>query len=124
MAIDYLQDIEHSIDNGRTVYACPSHQGYDWFLNNSVEELRQKAQRTANAKKFEVHIYRMINKMDVSEGDIYLYCKKILEPSANGEPHLQWGVVDTKDAAEMMRDVSQGPSPYFGLTVEETFQPK
>ena len=66
----------------------------------------------------------MTNKMDATEGDVFLYCKKILEPSPSGEPHLQWGVVDTRDAAEMMRDVSQGPSPYFGLNVEESFQPK
>jgi len=124
MAIDFLQDIEHAIDSGRTMFACPSHQGYDWHLSTNLEDLRPKAQRTANSKKYEVYIYRLINKMDAGEGDAFLYCKRMLEPSPNGEPHVYWGVVDTRDAAEMMRDVSQGPSPYFGITIEESFQPK
>lgn len=124
MAIDYLTDLEHHIDSGRTLFACQSHQGSEWFISANIEDLRIKAQRAANSKKYSVNIYRLINRMDVGEGDSYIYVKKIMEPGPKGEPHMQWSIVDTKDAAEMLRDVSEGPSPYFGCTVEETFTPK
>jgi len=124
MSIDYLSDLEHRIDSGRPLFACQSHQGSEWYISTDLEELKPKAQRTANAKKFEINIYRLINKMDAGEGDSFIYVKKILEPGPKGEPHMNWAIVDTRDAAEMLRDVSQGPSPYFGATVESTASPK
>ena len=123
MAIDYLAELEHAIDGGKTLYACPGHQGNEWHIGESIEELRKKAQRTANAKKYSCNIYRLINKMDTGEGDSYLVVRKILEPGPRGEPHLNWSLVDTREAAEMLRDVSQGPTPYFGASTEETLNP-
>jgi len=123
MAMDYLTDLEHHVDSGRALFACQSHQGSEWYISTDIEELRPKAQRTANAKKYEVNLYRLVNRMDVGDGDCFLYVKKMLEPGPKGEPHLNWSVVDTREAAEMLRDVSQGPSPYFGATVEEVFKP-
>jgi hypothetical protein len=122
MTMDYLAEVEHDVDSGRTIYACPSHQGQEWHLAESLEDLRKKAKRTANAKKYPCNIYRVINRMDTGEGDSYLVVRKILDPGPKGEPHLNWILVDTREAAEMLRDVSQGPTPYFGATVEETIE--
>ena len=125
MSIDYLAELEHDIDNGRQIYACPGPGTAEWYLAAAadIEDLRKKAQRTANAKKYPVNIYRLMNQGDTMSGDTFLAVRKILEPGPKGEPHLHWTMVDTREAAEMLRDVSQGPSPYFGATVEETFQP-
>lgn len=124
MSIDYLEDLERSINNGKDLYACPGVQSAEWELSSDVESLERKAQRTANALKFRCHIYRLINKADTVSDDCYLVVRKILDPGSRGEPRFQWGVVDTREAAEMMRDVSQGPTPYFGATVEKSFEPQ
>jgi len=123
MAVDYLADLEQGIDGGKTVYACPSHQGNEWHIGTDLEDLRKKAQRTANAKKYACSVVRLINRMDTGEGDSYLVVRKILDPGPRGEPHMNWTIVDTREAAEMLRDVSQGPTPYFGATVEVTLNP-
>ena len=124
MSIDYLEDLERSITNGKDLFACPGVQSAEWELSSDAETLEKKAQRTANSLKFQCHIYRLIDKADTVSDDCYLVVRKILDPGSRGEPRFQWSIVDTREAAEMMRDVSQGPSPYFGLTVEETFNPK
>lgn len=124
MTMDYLTELEHVIDSGRSVYACPGQGMNEWFLSTDEEELQKKAQRTANAKKYPCSIYRLINRMDTTTGDSYLVVRKILDPGPKGEPHLNWTLVDTREAAELMRDVSQGPTPYFGATVTETYNPQ
>ena len=93
------------------------------MVANSYEELRPKAQRAANSRKFEAGIYRLVNRMDTGADDSFLIVRKILDPNARGEPNFHWALVDTRDAAELMRDVSVGPTPYFGAVVEEKFQP-
>ncbi len=124
MSIDYLEDLENDITNGKRMYACPGTTSNEWFISNSLEDLRKKAQRSADATKFQIHIYRLINKMETMSGDAYLLVRKILEPGPRGEPHFHWSVIDTREAADMMRDVSQGPTPYFGAVIEETFEPR
>ena len=124
MSIDYLEDLESSITNGKRMYACPGPSSNEWFLSDSLEDLKKKAQRTADSRKFQTHVYRLINRMETVSGDGYLVVRKILEPGPRGEPHFHWAVVDTREAAEMMRDVSQGPTPYFGATIEETYNPR
>lgn len=123
MSLDYLEEISIAIDSGTPYYACPGQTANEWYLSKSLDELRIKAQRTANSRKFEAHIYRLLNRMDTGPNDCFLICRKILEPGPRGEPHMQMTIVDTRDAAELLRDVSQGPTPYFGATIEETFQP-
>lgn len=121
MSIDYLEDLESQVTNGKKKYACPGPGANEWFLSDNIEELKPKAQRTADARKFQTCIYRLINRMETVSGDVYLVVRKILDPGPRGEAHFQWSVVDTREAAEMMRDVSQGPTPYFGAVIEETF---
>jgi hypothetical protein len=123
MSIDYLEDLQRFIDNGQEIYVSPGVQSSEWEMSSDVDYLRKKAQRTANAMKFQVHLYKFIAKGDVTNDDCYLVVRKILDPSPRGEPRFQWVIVDTKEAAEMLRDVSQGPTPYFGATIFETFNP-
>lgn len=124
MSIDYLEDLENAITNGRRKFACPGPNANEWHIEDSLEGLRAKAQRTADVRRFQCSIYRLVNKMETVSGDSYLVVRKILEPGPRGEPHFQWSVVDTREAAEMLRDVSHGPTPFFGAVVEETFNPK
>jgi hypothetical protein len=124
MSLDYLEDLERMIDNGVELYICPGVQATEWSLSETLEPLKHKAQRTADVRKFSVNIYRLVNKMDTVSEDSYLCVRRILEPSPRGEPRFQWAVVDTREAAEMMRDVSQGPSPYFGAVIAETYHPR
>ena len=124
MTMDYLSELENEVDSGRPYWACPGQGMNEWYISDDLEDLKKKAQRTANAKKYPATIFKLINKMDTTSGDAYLVVRKILDPGPKGEPHLNWTIVDTREAAELMRDVSQGPTPYFGATQEETFDPK
>lgn len=124
MSIDYLEDLDRAISVGKDLYACQGAQSSEWEISSDLEVLEKKAKRSANALKFDVHVYRLINKADVISGDCFLVVRKILEPGARGEPRFQFAVVDTKEAAEMLRDVSQGPSPYYGASIEKTFRPE
>jgi len=123
VSIDYLEDLENLIDKGNELFACPTPVQGEWALSKTLDDLRQKAQRAANAKKHELCIYRLVNKSDAVTGDAFLVVRKFLEAQRDGSPKIQWALVDTREAGEMMRDVSRGPSPYFGAVVEETFEP-
>ncbi len=123
MSLDYLEDLSAQVDRGKTYFACPGTQASEWHFAEEVERLKVLAQRAANSRKMEVSIYRIVNMMDTVTGDSFLVVRKILEPGPRGEPHIQWTVVDTREAAEMLRDVSQGPTPYFGATVELSVKP-
>ncbi len=120
MSIDYVEDLQESIIRGARKFACPGPRAGEWYLGDSIDELRPKAKRTAASNRMPTSIFRLVDKMDATTGDSFLVIKKFLEPGPRGEPNLQWSQVDTREAADMLRDVSQGPSPYFGLVVEET----
>jgi hypothetical protein len=123
MSIDYLEDLQDAVDRGVEYFACPGVNVNEWYISESIEELKPRAKRTANARRFEANIYRLVNKMDTVTGDSFLVCRKILDPGPRGEPNLKWSLVDTREAADMLRDVSSGPSPYFGACIETTCQP-
>lgn len=123
MSIDYLEDLASKIDAGHVYFACQGGNSNEWYVMTSLEDLKAKAQRAANNLRFEVNIYRLVNKMETGSDDSYLVVRKILEPGPRGEPHLNWIIVGTREAADMLRDVSEGPSPYFGAVVELTFKP-
>jgi len=124
MSIDYLEEIATRIDDGDLVYVCPGTRQNDWVISSNLGELRSKAQRAANTRRFEAGIFRLVNDRDTGATDSFLIVREILEPGPRGEPHMKWSLVDTRDAAEIMRDVSQGPTPFFGAVKEETFQPE
>jgi hypothetical protein len=124
MAIDYLEDIERSLERGRELFACPSVNTGDWILSEDIESIKPKAERAAKSKKHELHIYRLASIHTASWQDGFLVVRKFLEPNRDGTPKMQWALVESKEASEMMRDVSQGPSPYFAALIEETVQPE
>lgn len=123
MSVDWLEDLERQIDNGKELFACQGLQQNEWVMDSDPENLKKTAKRTANSKKFQIHIYRLVNRMDTTSEDQFLCVRKILDPSPKGEPRFQWSIVDTREAAEMMRDVSQGPTPYFGAVIVDTVEP-
>ncbi len=123
MSLSYLEDLESMIDRGAEFYICQGTQSSEWTLSKSYEVVQKKAQRAASVLKMPVPVYRMISKSDCVSGDSFICVRRILEAGPHDEARFQWAIVDTKEAAEMMRDVSQGPSPYFGVTIEETMAP-
>ncbi|MCC6220061.1 MAG: hypothetical protein IT291_02350 [Deltaproteobacteria bacterium] len=124
MSIEYLEDLAHDVSRGIDVYACPGQGQGQWMISRELDTLRKIAQRSANTRKINTNIYRLVSCTEAGAVDSYLICKKMMEPGVRGEPNLQWVVVDTRDAAELLRDVSQGPSPYFGVVIVELFKPE
>ncbi len=124
MSLEYLEDLETHLEMGRDLYACQGQGHNQWYLSSSISELRNKARRVTLNRRSPVGIYHLIDKDNALPGDSFLVVRKILQSNGRGgDPHLQWILVDTKDAAEMLRDVSYGPSPYFGATLVETCKP-
>ena len=124
MSIDWLFDLERALENGKVVFACPSVGRNQWVMGKSVEELKRTAQRAADHKKLPVDIVRVISAHDAVAGDLFLVPTDIQDPGHRGEPNIKWSTVETKEAAEMLRDVRKGPSPIFAIQVEETVNPK
>ncbi|RMG42822.1 MAG: hypothetical protein D6719_05365 [Candidatus Dadabacteria bacterium] len=123
MSIDWIFDLERDIDNGQEVLACPGLSRNQWYIGKPYDELKQLAQRVANHKKMTVNIVRLVSHHDAIAGDLFLVPTKIGEPGARGEPHIEWSTVETKEAAEMMRDLRQGPAPFFAMQQQETVDP-
>jgi hypothetical protein len=122
MSIDWLLDLERALENGRDLFACPGVGRNQWQVAKTVEELRKIAQRAADAKKMAVSIVRLALKQDATAGDLFLVPTGIEDTGPRGEPNIKWTTVDTREAAEMMRDVKHGPSPFFAMSVEETVE--
>lgn len=124
MSIDWLNDLERAVDSGREVFACPGVSRNQWMVGKSVDELKKFAKRAADNRKMSVQIVRLINRQDAIAGDLFLVPTKIDDPGPRGEPQVQWSTVETKEAAEMMRDVRQGPSPFFAMQNVTTVNPE
>lgn len=124
MSLDYLEDLESAVENGTPYYASPSTAANRWMVSRKLGELEKQAQKAANVLGYKVSIFRLVDKADTSTSEQYLIVKKIEEPGPNGEPRLLWSLVGTKEAAEMLRDVSQGPTPFFGVVTEKNFDPE
>jgi len=123
MSIDWLMDLERDIDNGKDVYACVGVGRNQWSFGKTVEDLKKVAKRAADNRKLPVNVMRLISKHDAISGDLFLVPTKIGDPGNRGEPQIEWSTVETKEAAEMMRDVRHGPSPFFGVQVVESVAP-
>ena len=124
MSIDWLFDLERDIDNGKEVLGTPGVSRNQWIIGKSLDELKRQAKRTADHKKLPVTVVKLISKLDTVAGDLYLIPTVIGEPGARGEPQIQWSTVETREAAEMMRDVKHGPSPFFGMQVVCSIDPE
>ena len=123
MSIDFIFELERSIDSGKEIYACPGIGRNQWLFGKTSDELKKPAQRAADNKKMPVNIVRLINKNEVVAGDLFLVPTQIGDPGPRGEPSVQWSTVETKEASEMMKDVRKGPPPFFGMQVTETINP-
>jgi len=123
MSIDFLFELERAIEAGKEVFACPGLGRNQWIIGRSVEELRKVAKRAADSRRMAVNIVRLIAKNETITGDLYLVPINIGDPGARGEPSIQWSTVETREAAELMKDVRKGPPPYFGMQIEEVVEP-
>ena len=124
MSIDWLLDLERMVDNGRVFYATPGPGRNQWIIGKALDELQPIAERSANSKKIPVNIVRVVSPHDTMTGDLFLVPVEIGEPGNRGEPMVKWSTVETKEAAQMMRDVRKGPSPIFGMSIEATIDPE
>jgi hypothetical protein len=122
MSIDWLMDLERALENGKDIFACPGVGRNQWQISKSIDDLRKTAQRAADSKKMAVNIVRLGLKQDASAGDLFLVPVAIEDNGPRGEPNIKWSTVETKEAAEMMRDVKHGPCPFFSMQVEETVE--
>lgn len=123
MTIDWLFDLERDIDNGKEFFACPGSGRNQWIISKNLDEVKKIAKRTANTKKMPANVVRLAAKGDALAGDIFLVPVQIDEPGARNEPQIKWSAVDTREAAEMMRDVRKGPSPFFTMQQIEAVNP-
>jgi hypothetical protein len=73
-------------------------------------------------KKLAVDIVRLVSPHEMADV-LYLVPTEIGDPGPRGEPNIRWACVETKEAAEILRDVRKWRSPIFGMQVEETVAP-
>lgn len=119
MSIDYLMELERAIENGKTIFACPGVSRNQWVISKNLDEVKKAAKRVADTQKLPVNIVRLVGKHEALAGDLFLVPTQINEPGARGEPQVAWKPVETREAAEMMRDVRHGPAPFFAMQIEE-----
>jgi len=124
LGIDWLGQIEGNVDNGHKVLACPALAEKEWVIGKPIDELRTLAKRLADAKKITVSIVALLPRTETLGSELFLVPTKIIDsPDKRGSSQVKWSLVDTKEAAEMMRDVKYGPAPYFGIQVVESVPP-
>jgi hypothetical protein len=123
MSFEFLLDLERDIELGKEVYGCPSTGLKQWsFSNKGIEPLLKVAKRTANSTKMPVNIMRLDSRHGVN-ALVLLVPVQIGDPGLRGEPQIKWSIVESKEAAETVRDIRSGPSPYFAVEVEQTINP-
>lgn len=124
MSIDFLLDLERAIENGREIYACLSGSRTNWEISESLEAITKSARRLAMNRKSPVSVMRLIPAHDLAQGAQILVPTKLGQGNnSRGPVDIVWSVVETKEAAETLRDVSQGPSPYFQLEEADVIKP-
>lgn len=124
MSIDWLLDLEREISFGRQYFACAGPGRNQWVISRNIDELKPIARRSADLRKLGVSIVRLTPPAEVVSGETYLVPTRIGEAGSRGEPQIEWSTVETREAAELMRDLRNGTSPYFGMQVQETIEPK
>jgi len=122
--IDWLNELDETLASGRQVLASPAAVEKEWVIGKPIEQLRTIAQRVADSKKAPVSIVKLIPNSEAMPGDLFLVPTKLIEPPDHRAlPQIKWSLIDTKEAAEMMRDVKYGPSPFFGIQTFEEIEP-
>lgn len=123
MSIDYLYELERQIDGGKIVYACPGTVRNQWLIAKSSDELKKPAQRAADVQKLPMQIVQLVPVSEAVAGDTFLVPIEVGDPGVRGEPQVKWKVIETKEAAEMFKDVRKGPPPFFGMKLIEEVKP-
>ncbi|MCS6961078.1 MAG: hypothetical protein NZT61_01055 [Deltaproteobacteria bacterium] len=124
MSIDWLYDLERSLEFGREFFACPAGGKNQWTISKDKDQLVQNAQLLADQKGIPVSVYRLASKSEAVLGCFFLVPISIEETGPKGEPQILWSLVETKDAAELIRDLKYGASPYFTAIEIATLNPK
>jgi hypothetical protein len=123
MSIEFINDLERDLELGREIWCCPGVGQKQWvFSKEGIESLRKVAQRSANGTKMQVQIGRLAPRYAVSSNTL-LVPTSIGDPGPRGEPMIKWALVESKEAAEMLRDIRYGPAPFFIFEVEDTVDP-
>jgi hypothetical protein len=120
MSIDFLYDLQRDVENGKEILACPNVGRNQYAIGLALEDLKRVAHRASEHKKMAINVVRLISPLEAIAGDLFLVPTKISQPGPRGEPVIEWSAVETREAAEMMRDVRHGPSPFFGMQIIET----
>lgn len=112
-------ELESQVHGGVELFCSIDPRSGQWAFARTVEALLPSARQFVMKRMLPGTIYRLVAPAEATTGDQYLYVRKV-EPQPSGAGiTYHWGIVDTREAAEMMRDVSEGPLPYFGATVVE-----
>lgn len=119
MSIGYLFELDASVSNGREYYACPGAQPKHWLISTDMQEVIGEASRIARVRKQKVCVYRLLHSSRALDREPYLVPTMVGAENFRGEVSIQWVTVESRGAAETVRDVRQGPSPYFGLQLHE-----
>ena len=72
-----------------------------------------KAQRTANARKIEVQILKLVNGRDAVPDSSYIVVRKILDAGPHGEPRFNWSLVGTQGSRRDDARRESRPDPVF-----------
>ena len=123
MSIDFLQDLERAIENGKELFACPNVQNKQWVISKNIDDLLKIAKRTAESKKRPIEIVKLISRHDTVAGSLYLVPTHIEDLGNRGEAQIKWDIMETKEAADQLRDLRHGQSPYFGMEIVQTINP-
>ena len=123
MSIDWLQDLERELHRGGEFYACPSLGRSNWSISRSLDALVEVGQRAADHRRMPINIVRLMSMEDAVTGSLFLVPTTINPPTTAGEPSIKWASVETKKAAQDLRDLRFGPSPFFSISVEKILEP-
>lgn len=119
-----IEEMEEAIHAGRTLYASPGLLLGRWDITSDREMLLARVQLSADANGEEASLFRMASPDEAGDGDSFLFVRRILQSDSPRVPYLlQWSLADTREAAELLRDVSAGPTPYFAITLDTSCQP-
>ncbi len=123
MSIEFLMDLERDIELGKEVFGCQGAGVKQWvFSTKGMDGLLKIAKRSANSSKMPVDIMRLGSRHGAN-ATVMLVPVQIGDPGLRGEPQVKWSIVESKEAAETVRDIRHGPAPYFSVEVEDTIQP-